>query len=338
MSEQVAEKSGTEVLKDLTPKQRQTWRATGELPESKLATPAPEPSKKPPKEPEPSPAPAPAPVPVEDKPAVEAAKTSRNKDAETRITELLTENKKLQSELETLRKIPVSTAPKGDEPAKPGRNDLDPKTNQPLYATDEEYLDARDKYVAESASRKARADIAKEQNDARVAEQNKIIEKRLQNSLTIAQERHPDFAEVLKAETKDGKTSFKAEAVQRIKSNGVLDGWILDSEIGAEILYHLAKNPAEVDRIQALSPFSAARELTKLEEKLAAGEAKPPEKKEEPASAAKPVVVPPAPASSVGGKATAPVDEEAAAIADGDFRRYKKTADAEEHRRKGVVN
>ncbi len=44
---------------------------------------------------------------------------------------------------------------------------------------------------------------------------------------------------------------------------------IRESEIGPELLYHLGQNPAEAKRIAQLSPLSQAREIGKLETKLA---------------------------------------------------------------------
>lgn len=44
---------------------------------------------------------------------------------------------------------------------------------------------------------------------------------------------------------------------------------IRESEIGPEILYHLGQNPAEAKRISQLSPLSQAKEIGKLETKLA---------------------------------------------------------------------
>lgn len=43
---------------------------------------------------------------------------------------------------------------------------------------------------------------------------------------------------------------------------------IVESDVGPEIVYHLANNPAEAARIAALSPLSQARELGKLELQL----------------------------------------------------------------------
>jgi len=313
------ERTGTEILKALTPAQTKKWRETGELPAVKAQ--------------EEKPAEAPAEKPAEAPPEKPAEAPKPAEEPQPDVKALEAENKRLAAELETLRKSPASvSAPKGDEPPKPKRHDLDSKTGLPLYATDEAFEEARDKWVFEKASRETRTTIAKEQAEAKAAEQNKIIERRLQNSLEIAQKKHKDFADVLKLETKDGKTVFNADAVKAIKNNGVLDAWILDSEVGAEILYHLCKNPDEVQRIQALGPFAAARELTKMELQLSESSA-PAKPEEKPAA---PVKVPPSPAASIGGKATGPVDEEAAAVEAGDFSRYKKAADAEEHRKRTV--
>jgi len=314
------ERTGTEILKALTPAQTKKWRETGELPAVKAQ--------------EEKPAEAPAEKPAEappEKPA-EAPKTAEEPQPDVKALEA--ENKRLAAELETLRKSPASvSAPKGDEPPKPKRHDLDSKTGLPLYATDEAYEEARDKWVFEKASRETRTQLAKEAAEAQVAAQNKVIEQRLANRLELARKNHPDFNEVLKMGTKEGKTTYEHEEIKKIKQNGVLDAWFLDSDLGMEMLYHFCKNPGTVERIQSLpSPFAMARELSKLEIQLSEGSA-PAKPEEKPAA---PVKVPPSPAASIGGKATGPVDEEVAAVEAGDFSRYKKAADAEEHRKRTV--
>ena len=45
---------------------------------------------------------------------------------------------------------------------------------------------------------------------------------------------------------------------------------LLDSEHGPEVAYHLAKHPDQADRINGLSPLSAAREIGRLEASLSA--------------------------------------------------------------------
>lgn len=69
---------------------------------------------------------------------------------------------------------------------------------------------------------------------------------------------------------------------------------ILTSERSPEIMYSLAKNPAELARISALPPLRAALEIGRLAEKLSAGAATP--------SKPKPSVRPPAPPTTVSGK------------------------------------
>lgn len=68
---------------------------------------------------------------------------------------------------------------------------------------------------------------------------------------------------------------------------------IRESEVGPEILYYLGNNPAEAKRIAQLSPLSQAKEIGKIETKLASD---PPAKKTSSA---------PAPIAPVSGRAAA---------------------------------
>jgi hypothetical protein len=342
------EPSPTEVLKAATPAQRKTWRATGDLPaaeekpaekkaetkdsetkadsstaaKTEVAAPAKaEKSEK-------------AEVSAKSAPAVEEPKAN----AETRIKDLLTQNKELKSKLDELSKQPVAAPAKTEVPARPLRHDIDEKTKQPKYATDADFEEARDKWLTEKVTSDVRKQVAKEENDRRVAEQNKLIEKRLENSLKICMEKHADFKDVvqLKEEDKDGKkiTTFNSPALKLIKIGGMIDGWIIDSEIGSEIMYYLATRPEEVERIQAMSAFSAVRELVKLEDKLSSPAPIKKEEKSAESSPAPQVSKAPAPAESVGGKGTAPADGEEAAVAAGDFRRFQREANATDFRQK----
>jgi hypothetical protein len=54
---------------------------------------------------------------------------------------------------------------------------------------------------------------------------------------------------------------------------------ILESEVGPNLLYHLAKNPDEAERIAHLSPARQAAEIGKLEDKLAQQLKDPPKPK-----------------------------------------------------------
>lgn len=93
---------------------------------------------------------------------------------------------------------------------------------------------------------------------------------------------HPDFDEAL-------------EAVAHIPVPAALNEALLTSEHGPSIMYSLATNPAELARISALPPLAAAREVGRLEAKLASGAA--PQKP-------KAAIRPPAPPTSAGGSGT----------------------------------
>jgi hypothetical protein len=335
-----ADSSSSEILASLTPAEKANWRVTGELPEEKPAKEA-KPKEEKTEAASSTAANTETPASTSEKTAVEttaapatAKEEHKPKGAEARIKELLADNKRLAAELETARRTPVAAPAKVEEVAKPHRNDVD-KTGRPMYATDEDFEKAHETYLTAKITADVEKRQAKANQELRVAEQNKIIEKRWQNALTIANEKHPDFAQVVDIgdEVKDGKTLknvFRNKDLKTIKTNGVLDAWILDSEIGAEMLYHFAKNPADIERIQNLGPFAAARELTKLEEKLSGTEPAPPAKKDEPPAESSPrnVSKAPAPATSVAGKGTAPIDEEEAAVKSEDFRRYARVANA----------
>jgi hypothetical protein len=337
-SEAVTIESPTKILASLTPKQKAEWRQTGALPEAPKETPPKEAT-----EAASSPAAKESPEPVKAEASAASAPAVKEepkpKGAEARIKELLADNKRLESELDELRKRPIAAPAKIEEVAKPRRGEVDPKTGQALYATDEAFEEALDKYLSTKIKAESRREFEESQRQARIAEQNRITEKRWQNSLKIATEQHPDFAQVLDiGDEGDRKGVFRNKDLKTIKTNGVLDAWILDSEYGAVMLYHLAKNPSEIERIQSLAPFHAARELTKLEDKLASGSVTTPKESPKESSSSptetRRVSSAPAPAASVSGRATAPVDEVEAAVKSEDFGRYARAANAEEAARR----
>jgi hypothetical protein len=333
------ESSPTDILASMTPIERKTWRETGNVPEpkEKAATAAAPPAKKDSDKAEDAAAPPAAKTEVAEKvaasaPAKDELSVSRGKNAVTRIPELLSEIKRLNAELETARKVPAAAPAKKEEAiAKPHRNDLDEKTGQPKYATDDEFLDARDKYVADMTSKQTRADIAKEEGERRVAEQNRLIRDKYLKALTIAREAHSDFDKVCEV---DDKGAFQNAELKKIKGGASLDRFCLDTARGGDILYYLASHPGEVERIQAIDSLDEITEaLVDLKKKsLAEASAKVEEVKTE--SSQKSVTKAPAPAADVGGRATAPRDEEEAALNAGEFRRYMKAANEAEFRTK----
>lgn len=356
------ESSTTEILKSLTPAQMKTWRDTGELPELPKKG---EPAKKAaaPKTAKTEPAESStaaketadadstevveaAETPAESVPAkVEAPSKKPITPAQARIKDLLAEISTLRQENENLQKQ-LKPVEKVKAAAKPQRNDVDEK-GVAKYATDEAYQDARDEWIRADATRTTREEIAKENHDRQVMEIRTNQERRLEAQLKLAKERHADFdAKLLPKEIeKDGKKVivYTAEGVKVLKSPGVVDAWILDSDLGVELLYHLADKPEEIQRIQSLGAFAAARELTKLEQQLSQP-AKPGSKPNEETVEETEVIEEepevkrsssaPEPATPFRGKDTAPADKEDAALKDGDFRTYMSVANEKDWRKK----
>lgn len=90
-------------------------------------------------------------------------------------------------------------------------------------------------------------------------------------------------------------------------SDAVRDA-IMESDVGPRVLYHLAKNPAEADRINALSVASALREIGKLEAKLSEPKAEPPKVESKvPAEAASGISRAPEPISPIKGTGSSSV-------------------------------
>lgn len=89
-----------------------------------------------------------------------------------------------------------------------------------------------------------------------------------QSAQSAAQQRQASFAQRVAA---SGITDYAevVQSAQRGIANPELLTAILESDHGPHLAYHLAKNPADVDRINSLSPRSQLIELGKLEARFA---------------------------------------------------------------------
>jgi hypothetical protein len=152
------------------------------------------------------------------------------------------------SELEAQIKAKEPPAPVVEELKRPSPKDF---TDQDLYDKAMEAYEAkRDERTAARAAAQARQEVL-------VAEQNRVLASRIE----VAKKDLPDFAEVI--ERADKRT--RGDIPNHIKAA------IVESEKGAYIAYHLAKNPEEEKRIFALSPAKALMELGRIEDTYAKG-------------------------------------------------------------------
>jgi hypothetical protein len=286
-----------------------TWMATGKLPEAPSLAAS-------------TPATKTAGAAQADKPATESATVSqqqepvKGKGAEARKAELRAEIQSLLKERDSLKAKPdaiaaPSPAPKetrSEKPVKPVFGDKDGETWEQFDKRNDEYLE---KLVQHSLAEDRRA-REKERADAETTAANKRIEDGWNERVAAAKSKpgREDFAEV----------AFSKET----PISPVMDGFILDSDVGPEILYYLGSHVEEAKAIAAATPYKAARALTVIEQSLNAPATSP----AKPAPAVIPTTRAARPATDLRATNSAPADEVRAAVEANDYTRFAELQNA----------
>lgn len=258
--------------------------------------------------------------------AATAGKKGKTKeDTERRFQELLADRKRDRERIAELERTQTAPPKPATTPApqpaaaaaavepEPKIDDVDAK-GEPKYKTLADYLAAarkwdRDQTLAEVDKRTT----AKQQETART-EHLRVIHENWQTKVTAARTKYADFEKVAFADDLP------------IKEGSVTDAFVLDSEHGADVLYHLGQHRDELVALSKLNPLRQARALFAIEQKFAKPAATP----------AKKVTDAPRPPHEVnGGGRTAP-DELEQAVKDGDEAAYFASANRRDvSRRKG---
>ncbi len=134
--------------------------------------------------------------------------------------------------------------------------ELGEKPIQDNYSTYEDYLEALAEYKAVEIVEKREA--AKKQQESEKLQQAEIERQsdRRRTLLEVGEDKYDDFEDVVKG----SKLQIAEPAYLAM----------LESDISADLVYHLAKNDDEAERISKMSPYAQAKEIGKLEDKLAA--------------------------------------------------------------------
>lgn len=167
----------------------------------------------------------------------EAARQEAERERQARL-ELENKVKELESKLQP--------APKQEQ------TEPDPKPRHEQFSDMFEYAEALSEWTADKRIREEKAKEAAQK-----------VEQERQRTLDTWANRVQDF----RSKTPDFDDMVGSADV--VVSNEVRDA-IFDSEIGPQILYHLAENPDVAKKLQGLSPISALRMIGKLEAKLEA--------------------------------------------------------------------
>ena len=314
-----ADSSSAPGIESLNPEERQTWRLTGELPERK-----PQPSEEKPAAPaadeqEPQGTSAPPSEPeTEAKEALESEPSAPKEEpqrklspAEKRIKQLLADRKALEDRVRKLEEShaakpePAKAEAKATERGRPTPQDKN-ADGTPKYGTYEEFAeDLADWKVEQRFSERDKAESErKKQADAEQAQ--RAITEGWQGKVEQGRGKYTDFDEVA------------LNPDLPIAPGGVVDVMVLESPNGTDLLYHLGRNPEELERINKLPPIQAARELFRIETSLS-GTPGP-----------RKVTQAPPPAREVGGRGSAPADEVVSAVNSGDFASYRNAANRRE--------
>jgi len=157
-----------------------------------------------------------------------------------------------------LQQMQQTQRPPQPEPQAPQYPDTPPiPPDRYMYDTDGEYQQAVAQYQQENlAFVQGQIFRAQQEGQTQYQQQQRQqqIAQGLQGLVAKGAAAHPDFQSV----------AFVPKGLEDV---------FVASENGAEIAYHLGKNPAELQRITALSPVQAAYEIAKLDAKLSAPKA-----------------------------------------------------------------
>lgn len=147
----------------------------------------------------------------------------------------------LQRKLERPGKAPETVKPAGTKPRPEDYEDYDA------------YVDALTDFKADERDR-TRAEERNERQQKEKAEDFRAV-------IDTGPEKYPDFNEVVMRAPKDGGPTITENMLEAMT----------DCENVVDIAYHLAQNIEESQRIAAMTPIQAAREIGKLDAKLSGG-------------------------------------------------------------------
>ena len=168
-------------------------------------------------------------------------------------------NQYLQSEILRLQEQASKPAPTADKAPK-----------------EEDFGGDWGKYIAATAAHEAAKAVKgsldadrKTANEARVAELRSEVLSEFEERTEAFKAKATDFDDVVSEYVNKGG-----------KFSDVIRELVMESDLGPQLTYHLAKNPSVANKLNSLSPLQAAKEFARLEDTLSkpskATQAKPP--------------------------------------------------------------
>jgi len=214
------------------------------------------------------------------------AKLARqNRELREENARLKTSSPGQQPQSQTTRETQQSSQPATEtqtrpEPKSKGRpepkiDDVDPKTQKPKYANFQEWQSDLRKWDREEAIREFQEMTSKTERERQQQTAEQQIQQVYNERATKGRQKYADYDQVmqnaLKLKNEHGQDAFFFTPRSHI------DNFFLDSEIGQDVMYEIAKNFDQYKHIFArdkdgkytLSPIRQVRELAKIEVALA---------------------------------------------------------------------
>lgn len=197
----------------------------------------------------------------------------------------------------------------------PTKDDIDPATKQPKYATFGDLLAAQREWDREQVMAQFEEKHAKTQREAQQQEQTRVINDGWGKKVEVARKKYADY----------DKIALNPDL--KIPAGSVPDAFVLDSEHGADVMHYLGQHPELLDTFyetaknpdgslkitkHLLNPMRQHRALLEIEAQFS-----------KPSPSARRTSAAPAPPHEVSGQGAVPPDETEQALSDDDFPAYK---------------
>lgn len=180
--------------------------------------------------------------------------STAKREAEAAAAEAKTEAKAMKERADKLEQEATELRNKYE----PKKTEQDPEPRADQFSDLDEYTKAVKEWVADDVRRK---DAAAQAESAQKSKQETIIKgwNERQAAVKVA---IPDYVETL--------------AASDLKVSDAIRDAVIESDVGPELLYHLAKNPDLVAELNAMTPAKSLIKFGKLEDKLTpSSESKP---------------------------------------------------------------
>lgn len=303
-------------LESLSASEREAWRLTGELPAARSEEDPSTPADSTPAEPAAQAASTDATSSPDSEPGTPGKKAKSN--ADTRVQELLRERAELRDKLARYERGEASTPPPSQD-APSAASSPAPAGSEPFPDFDtwsaraehegksyEEYIDARTEY---------RWTQRQEQERRQAAVRGRVSA--FHERYAAASAADPTFATSLSPAVLALQPVDALPPGAPVTPLNVAAQEIVQSEHAPALLRHFSTHPDELEALRTAAPSVVIRAIAKLEARLDASAGT-----STPTPTPKAITSAPEPPPTLGSKATAPLDEAAAAVARGDFTAY----------------